>query len=116
MSDINPNLATAIRTSVILLITWALVFLLDGKADLVEVERSRVDFPHAFGRDDRPFVALLFSRAEAGRRAQGRPGGQAERGDCHCPCGDFLGEKVKLQEAIGAALIVVGVVVMVVKL
>ncbi len=33
VADVNPNLATAIRTSVILVITWALAFATSGKAD-----------------------------------------------------------------------------------
>jgi len=107
VADVNPNLATAIRTTVILVITWAIAFATSGNADWAGLTHRAWIFLAASGGDDRPFVALLFPRAEAGRCREGRAGpDKLSVAIAIILAVIFLGERVRTQEAIGAALIV----------
>ena len=118
VTDVNPNLATAIRTTVILVITWGLAAATSGKADWSALApRASWIFLAASGVDDRPFLALLFRALKLGDVAKVAPvDRELSVAMAIILAVIFLGEKVKAQEAIGAALIVIGVVVMVIRL
>lgn len=44
ISDINSNLATAIRTTVVLVFSWIMVFVVGGQHDLGSVSRKTLVF------------------------------------------------------------------------
>ena len=116
VADVNPNLATAIRTTVILVITWALAFATSGKADWSALTSRAWIFLAASGCMT-GFSWLCYFRAlKLGDVAKVAPVDKLSVAIAIILAVLFLGEKVKTQEAIGAVLIVLGVVVMVVKL
>ena len=44
ISDINSNLATAIRTTVVLIFSWIMVFVVGGQHDLSEISKKSMAF------------------------------------------------------------------------
>lgn len=44
INDINSNLATAIRTTVVLVFSWVMVFLVGGQHDLGEISKKSMVF------------------------------------------------------------------------
>jgi transporter family protein len=116
VADVNPNLATAIRTTVILVVTWGLVFILDGKADFVGITNRSWIFLIASGLATGLSWICYFRALKLGDVAKVAPVDKLSVAIAIILAVIFLGEKVKMQEALGAALIVIGVVVMVVKL
>lgn len=116
VSDMNPNLATAIRTTVILVFTWGIVFCVDGRADFQGMTSRGWFFLIASGLATGLSWICYFRALKLGDVAKVAPVDKLSVAIAILLAVAFLGEKVKLQEAIGAALIVIGVVVMVVKI
>ena len=116
VADVNPNLATAIRTTVILFITWGLVFCLDGKADFTGLTTRSWIFLVASGVATGLSWLCYFRALKLGEVAKVAPVDKLSVAIALILAVIFLGEKVKAQEAIGAVLIVLGVIVMVVKI
>jgi transporter family protein len=116
VSDLNPNLATAIRTSVILVITWALALATTGRDDWAGLHWRAWLFLAASGVMTGLSWLCYFRALKLGDVAKVAPVDKLSVAIAIILAVIFLGEKVKTQEAIGAALIVLGVVVMVVKL
>ncbi|MCE0521469.1 MAG: EamA family transporter [Methylacidiphilales bacterium] len=116
VADVNPNLATAIRTTVILVITWALAFVTSGKADWSALTHRAWIFLAASGVMTGLSWLCYFRALKLGDVAKVAPVDKLSVAIAIILAVVLLGERVKMQEAIGAALIVLGVVVMVVKL
>lgn len=70
--DVDANLATAIRTTVILFITWGVVFILGGQGAVRELSRPD-DLDVGAVRGDDGFVLVVLLQGVAGGR--GVPGG-----------------------------------------
>jgi bacterial/archaeal transporter family protein len=116
VADVNPNLATAIRTTVILVITWALAFATSGKADWSALTHRAWIFLALSGCMTGLSWLCYFRALKLGDVAKVAPVDKLSVAIVIILAVIFLGERVRTQEAIGAALIVLGVVVMVVKL
>ena len=116
VAEVNPNLATAIRTTVILFVTWGLAFATSGKADWSALTQRAWIFLGASGLMTGLSWLCYFRALKLGDVSKVAPVDKLSVAIAIILAVIFLGEKVKTQEAIGAALIVLGVVVMVVKL
>jgi bacterial/archaeal transporter family protein len=116
VADVNPNLATAIRTTVILVITWALAFATSGKADWSALTHRAWIFLTASGVMTGLSWLCYFRALKLGDVHKVAPVDKLSVAIAIILAVIFLGERVKTQEAIGAALIVLGVVVMVIRL
>jgi transporter family protein len=116
VTDVNPNLATAIRTTVILVITWALALATSGRSDWSALTPRSWIFLAASGLMTGLSWLCYFRALKLGDVAKVAPVDKLSVALAIVLAVLFLGEKVKTQEAIGAALIVLGVLVMVVKL
>ena len=115
VADVNPNLATAIRTTVILVITWALAAATSGKADWTALTSRAWIFLAASGLMTGLSWLCYFRALKLGDVSKVAPVDKLSVAIAIILAVIFLGEKIKTQEAIGAALIVLGVVVMVIK-
>ena len=115
VAEVNPNLATAIRTTVILVITWALASATSGRADWSALTPRTWLFLAASGVMTGLSWLCYFRALKLGEVAKVAPVDKLSVAIAVVLAVIFLGEKVKAQEAIGAGLIVIGVVVMVVK-
>ena len=116
VAEVNPNLATAIRTTVILVITWALAFATSDKAELSGITTRTWIFLVASGCMTGLSWLCYFRALKLGEVSQVAPVDKLSVAIAIILAVIFLGEKVKPQEVIGAVLIVLGVIVMVVKL
>lgn len=116
VSDVNPNLATAIRTTVILFITWALAAATSGKSDWSALTSRAWIFLGLSGLMTGLSWLCYFRALKLGDVAKVAPVDKLSVAIAIILAVLFLGEKIRTQEAIGAALIVVGVIVMVVKI
>ena len=116
VADVNPNLATAIRTTVILVITWALALATSGKADWSGLTHRAWIFLALSGCMTGLSWLCYFRALKLGDVAKVAPVDKLSVAIAIILAVIFLGEKVRTQEAIGAVLIVLGVIVMVVKL
>ena len=116
VADINPNLATAIRTTVILVITWAIAAATYNKADWAALHTKAWLFLVASGVMTGLSWLCYFRALKLGDVAKVAPVDKLSVAIAILLAVVFLGERIRTQEAIGAALIVLGVVVMVVKL
>jgi len=115
VADVNPNLATAIRTTVILVITWALALATGSKADWSGLTARAWFYLAASGGMTGLSWLCYFRALKLGDVHKVAPVDKLSVAIAIILAVIFLGEKVKTQEAIGAVLIVLGVVVMVVK-
>jgi len=116
VADVNPNLATAIRTTVILVITWGLAFCTCAKADWSALTGRAWIFLAASGLMTGLSWLCYFNALKVGDVAKVAPVDKLSVAIAIILAVIFLKEEIKIQEAIGAALIVLGVVVMVVKI
>jgi transporter family protein len=116
VADVNPNLATAIRTTVILVITWGLTFATTGKADWSALTSRAWIFLTVSGVMTGLSWLCYFRALKLGDVAKVAPVDKLSVAIAIILAVIFLGERLKMQEAIGVTLIVLGVVVMVIKL
>lgn len=116
VTEINPNLATAVRTTVILVITWAIAAATYDKSDWTALHPRAWLFLIGSGLMTGLSWLCYFRALKLGDVAKVAPVDKLSVALAIVLAVVFLGERLRVQEAIGAALIVLGVVVMVVKL
>jgi transporter family protein len=116
VADINPNLATAIRTTVILVFTWVLAGFTSGKSDWSAATPRVWFFLVASGLATGLSWLCYFRALKLGEVSKVAPVDKLSVAMAILFAVIFLGERLKVQEAVGAAMIVLGVVVMAVKI
>ena len=85
VAHVDSNLATAIRTSVVVVFAWAIAIGLGKHGEIRLLDRRTLFFPGAFRRRNWPVVDLLLPRASTGAGFARCAIGQAQR-----PAGDGL--------------------------
>ncbi len=116
VAHVNSNLATAIRTSVILVFTWGIALATGGAPQLAAIAPRTWLLLAASGAATGLSWLCYFRALQLGDVAQVAPVDKLSVALAVVLAVVFLGEKVTVQETIGIGLIVIGVVVMVVKL
>lgn len=112
VADINPNLATAIRTTVILVFTWAIAWFTSGKPDFSGIALKGWFFLAASGLATGLSWLCYFRALKLGDVAKVAPVDKLSVALAILFAVLFLGERLNLQQMAGAGLIVIGVVVM----
>ena len=112
---INSNLATAIRTSVILIFTWGIVLATGGAPQLTTLSGRTWLLLAASGVGTGLSWLCYFRALQLGEVGKVAPVDKLSVAIAIVLAVVFLGEKLSPQEVIGAGLVVVGVVVMVVR-
>ncbi len=115
VAHVNSNLATAIRTSVILVFTWGIALATGGAPELAGLAPRTWLLLTASGVATGLSWLCYFRALQLGNVAQVAPVDKLSVALAVVLAVLFLGEKVTLQEGVGVGLIVLGVVVMVVK-
>jgi transporter family protein len=116
VETINPNLATAIRTTIIVVFTWAIALATTGRTDWAAASPKTWLFLLASGLATGLSWLCYFRALKLGDVAQVAPVDKLSVAMAIILAILFLGERIRVQEAIGATLIVIGVVVMVIRL
>jgi transporter family protein len=115
VAEINPNLAAALRTTVILVFTWAIAMGTSGKADWVGITSRGWWFIVASGVATGLSWLCYFRALKLGDVSKVAPVDKLSVALAILFAVLFLGERLRVQEVMGAVLIVIGVLVMVVK-
>ncbi len=114
VANVNPNLATAIRTTVILVFTWGIAFCTSGRADWSGIDPRAWLFLVASGLATGLSWLCYFRALKLGDVAKVAPVDKLSVAIAIILAVTILGEKIKPHEALGAGLIVLGVIVMVI--
>ena len=80
IDGVNSTLATAIRTCVVLVMSWGMVFLTNVQGGNPLHLRPKLAVSHSLRPCHRCFLAVLLSRAAIGGSVQGGAYRQAQRG------------------------------------
>ena len=115
VEGVNPNLATAIRTTVILVFTWGIAYFTSGKPDWSALGSRTWFFLVASGLATGLSWLCYFRALQVGDVSKVAPIDKLSVALAIILAMIFLGERLKMQEAIGASLIVLGALVMVIK-
>lgn len=116
VEHINSNLATAIRTTIILAFTWGIAGATGGIPQLASISARTWWLLAASGLATGLSWLCYFRALQLGDVAKVAPVDKLSVAMAIVIAVLFLGEKLNLRETCGAALVVIGVVVMVVKL
>ena len=79
VTGVDPNLATAVRTTVVVLFAWMIALSLGSHTGLAHIERRSWLFSRCLRPGDRLVMDLLFPGALARRGFEGGTDRQAER-------------------------------------
>ncbi len=114
--DCNPNLAMAIRTTFIVVLAWLLAAVTTARGEWSTLTGRAWFFLASSGAATGLSWLCYFRALKLGDVAKVAPVDKLSVALAIVLAVVFLGERITTQEAIGAGLIVLGVLVMVVKL
>ena len=115
VAGIDSNLATAIRTTVVVVFAWAIAIALGKHGEIRDVDGRAWLFLALSGLGTGLSWLCYFRALKLGDVTKVAPVDKLSVAIAIILAVIFLHERIKLHEALGAALIVVGVVVMVIK-
>ena len=71
INGVNSNLATAIRTVVVVLMAWGMVFLTKGQGGITEISKKKLDFSYFIRTGYRSIMAVLLQGIANGKCIKG---------------------------------------------
>ena len=113
ITGVNSNLATAIRTIVILLVAWGIVFARGDEKGLGSLSRQNVIFLVISGIATGLSWIFYFKALQIGKVSQVAPVDKLSVALTIVLSVVFLGEALTLKTAIGALLIIGGTLVLI---
>lgn len=60
IDGVNSNLATAIRTLVVLVMAWGMVFITNTQAGIMEISKKELAIPYIIGTGNRSIMVMLL--------------------------------------------------------
>jgi transporter family protein len=112
VADINSNLATAIRTTVILLFSWIIALVTTRGGDFSSIGKRAWIFLVLSGMATGLSWLCYFRALQLGAISKVAPIDKLSVVVAMALAITFLGEKLELREGIGAGLIVLGAIVL----
>lgn len=113
VENVNSNLATAIRTIVILVVAWLIVFLRGEAKELSAVSKHSLLFLVISGIATGLSWVFYFKALQVGKVSQVTPVDKLSVALTLLLSFIFLKEVITVKTAIGAALIIAGTIVMI---
>lgn len=113
IKGVNTDLATAIRTVVILVIAWIIAFVRGGTATIGTLTKQNLLFICLSGIATGLSWVFYFKALQLGKVSQVAPVDKLSVALAIVLAMIFLGERPDLKESIGAGLIITGTLVMV---
>lgn len=113
IKGVDTDLATAIRTIVILVIAWAIAFFRGGTAGMASLTRQNLFFLCLSGLATGLSWIFYFKALQLGKVSQVAPVDKMSVAIAIILSVAFLGESLPLKSAIGALLIIAGTLVLI---
>ena len=113
VSNVNSNLATAIRTSVVLVMAWGMVFLTNTQNGIFEISRKSWIFLILSGLATGASWLCYYKALQIGEASRVVPIDKLSVVITLVLAFVFLGEKVNTKSIIGCVLITAGTLLMV---
>ena len=113
IEGVNTNLATAIRTSVILILAWAVAFFRGGINTVQHLSRQNVIFLVLSGFATGLSWIFYFKALQLGKVSQVAPVDKLSVAIAIVLAVLFLGEPLTVKTAVGSALIIGGTIVLI---
>jgi len=113
IKGVNTDLATAVRTVVILVIAWAIAFFRGGTATIATLSKQNLLFLGLSGIATGLSWIFYFKALQLGKISQVAPVDKLSVALAIVLSVVFLGEALTLKNAIGALLIIGGTVVLI---
>ncbi len=113
VKGVNTDLATAIRTSVILIITWANAFFRGGTTGVATLSTHNLIFLCLSGIATGLSWVFYFKALQIGKVSQVAPVDKLSVALAIVLSVIFLGESLTWKDAAGAALIIVGTIILI---
>ena len=111
VEHVNSNLATAIRTSVVLVFTWAIAFAAAPMGELAKFDRRTWLFLALSGAATGLSWLCYFRALQLGEASRVAPVDKLSVVFAIVLAGAFLRERLTWQQAVGGTLIVAGAVI-----
>ena len=113
IENVNPNLATAIRTAVVLIMAWGLVFLTGKQNEIANIGQKSWIFLILSGCATGLSWLFFYRALQIGDVSKVVPIDKASVVISMLFAFVFLGEKVNIKSIIGGLLITIGTVVLI---
>jgi len=113
VKDVNPDLATAIRTVVILIVAWMIVLVRGGMDSITSLSRTNWIFLTLSGLATGLSWVFYFKALQIGKVSQVAPVDKLSVALAIILSVVFLKEALTLKMAIGALLIIAGTIVLI---
>lgn len=115
VENINSNLATGIRTIVVLLMTWVIIWTRGEAKEMANLSKHNITFLVISGFATGLSWLFYFKALQLGNVSQVAPIDKLSLALTVILSVIFLGETLTLKTAIGAGLIIAGTLVMILK-
>lgn len=113
IENVNSNLATAIRTIVILIVAWAIVFARGEAKQLAVISKQNIIFLIVSGIATGLSWIFYFKALQVGKVSQVAPVDKLSVALTIISAAIFLHESISLKMAIGSLLIIAGTLVLI---
>lgn len=113
IENVNSNLATAIRTIVILIVAWAIVFARGEAKQLTVISKQNIIFLIVSGIATGLSWIFYFKALQVGKVSQVAPVDKLSVALTIILAAIFLHESISLKMAIGSLLIIAGTLVLI---
>jgi transporter family protein len=113
IKDVDSDLATAIRTVIILIVAWGIALLKKGPLDISSLTKQNILFLCLSGLATGLSWIFYFRALQIGKVSQVAPVDKLSVAIAIILAAIFLGEKVSLAGIIGTVLIIAGTIVLV---
>ena len=113
IKGVDSNLATAVRTVVIMILAWSIVYFRGGLAEVHTLTRNNLLFLGLSGLATGLSWVFYFRALQLGRVSQVAPVDKLSVALAIVLSVVFLGEKLTWQTALGAGLIIAGTLVLI---
>jgi transporter family protein len=113
MKGVNTDLATALRTLVILVIAWAIAFFRGGTATFASLTKHNLLFICLSGVATGVSWIFYFKALQMGKVSQVAPVDKLSVALAILLSAVFLGEALTLKTGLGAALIIAGTIILI---
>jgi transporter family protein len=113
IKDVDTDLATAVRTVVILVLAWAITFFRGGTNSIMSLTKNNIIFLILSGAATGLSWIFYFKALQMGKVSQVAPVDKLSVAIAIIFAVIFLGETLTVKTAVGAAFIILGTIIII---